>query len=941
MVMNIQTFLQNVAVYDKDPKSDKGSGGGGGAPRFTHTSLNPRRKYLIEMSNIETFWSLYCDSCHDDIFTLTEMPEIYMPVLVDVDIKVMLKSPEEEEEFYKTDPLYSDEMIHSLIQIYHDVLFEIIDNLKKEDFVCCVLEKDLYFDEKKDRDENKPPKMFKKNGFHLHFPKIFMSRHFQANELIPRVIQEIKKKSQVFPIPNFDKCIDSGYCKGKGAPWLLYGSRKDRHYHTYELTYCVDANLDRYHYRKVLTTDRINIYDVTGKKINFNDVDYYLPRILSILPCHRKEYYYDIKEGLPSIHDIRNYISKEDLPSSSRECDVTKIHMVEKLLDILSPERANERNQWMHVGWILYNILGKKQGYKLWTAFSRKCEDKFDEKVCSYEWSKMKKGNLTIGSLKHMAKLDQPEEYNNIMKMFMNPFIEKSIELKGSHNDLAKALFEKYDSEFVCSSIQHKLWYEFDGHIWKRLDEGITLRKKITDEIVPLYFESLSKYQKDLQYYSQTEDKENYKQTREKMNVLMKLISNLKSAPFKTHVMREAMEVFYCENFVRKLDSNPYLIAFQNGVYDLENHAFREGRPSDYLSLKLNIEYRDDLSMDHHEVRMVEDFFVKVFPNKNIRDYFLNISCEVFVGGNGAKIFQIWTGEGDNAKSVTEILFEKMLGPYSIKLPTSLITGKRTASSSACPELVRAGNGVRFAVLQEPDKKDTINIGILKELSGNDTFFARGLFKDGEEITPMFKLVLICNEPPKLPYSDKATWNRIRVIPFESTFCDDAPESFEEQLSQKRFPKDKDFANNIPRMVEAFAWLLLHRLKCKPKLIEEPEEVVLATSNYRKTNDVYRQFTDEMIIVSPDDETAVLSITYLYNCFKDWYKTSMANSTAGMPNKHEIREYFVKLWGEPCDKNFWRGYTARNLDEEHHHNNNNFSSSSSHHSMDHIETVPL
>ena len=55
-----------------------------------------------------------------------------------------------------------------------------------------------------------------------------------------------------------------------------------------------------------------------------------------------------------------------------------------------------------------------------------------------------------------------------------------------------------------------------------------------------------------------------------------------------------------------------------------------------------------------------------------------------------------------------------MMGNYSIKLPTSLITGKRTQSSAACPELVRAGNGVRWAVLQEPDAKDVINIGILK-----------------------------------------------------------------------------------------------------------------------------------------------------------------------------------------------------------------------------------
>ena len=72
----------------------------------------------------------------------------------------------------------------------------------------------------------------------------------------------------------------------------------------------------------------------------------------------------------------------------------------------------------------------------------------------------------------------------------------------------------------------------------------------------------------------------------------------------------------------------------------------------------------------------------------------------------------------------------------------------------------------------------------------------------------MFKLALICNEPPKLPYSDKATWNRIRVIPFEATFCDDAPETYEEQMLEKRFPKDPHFSSKIPAMTEAFFWVL-------------------------------------------------------------------------------------------------------------------------------------
>ena len=531
----------------------------------------------------------------------------------------------------------------------------------------------------------------------------------------------------------------------------------------------------------------------------------------------------------------------------------------------------------------------------------------------------MEKRDMTIGTLKYFAKIDSPDRYSELMTEFMKPHLTKSLELNGSHNDIAQALYQKYDSDYVCSSIQFKTWFHFEDHIWQKLEEGITLRQKLSDEVVQVYLEMKAVLDKDFYKLSkQDNSKELVEKTQSKIKLVMSMIQKLKNAMFKNNVMRECMEVFYSGNFMKKLDANQYLIAFQNGVYDLHTHEFRDGRPSDFISLKMPINYNPNFSTKHPNVQAVNDFFVKIFPDTTLRKYFLNLSSEIFIGGNQSKIFQIWTGEGDNGKSITQILFEKMLGPYSIKLPTSLITGKRTQSSSACPELVRAGNGVRMATLQEPDQRDTINIGILKELSGNDTFFARGLYKEGQEITPMFKLILICNEPPKLPYNDRATWNRIRVIPFESTFTDEAPETWEEQLSQKKFPKDKDFADKIPHMVEAFAWLLLHTLKYRKKVLQEPQKVLMATNKYRNKNDIYKQFIDECIRVQED---STVDLTNLYSGFKYWHRESMSNQ-GSVPNKQELKEYFIKVWGNPIDKIVWPGYYLRSPEEN--EDNNSF-----------------
>jgi phage/plasmid-associated DNA primase len=177
----------------------------------------------------------------------------------------------------------------------------------------------------------------------------------------------------------------------------------------------------------------------------------------------------------------------------------------------------------------------------------------------------------------------------------------------------------------------------------------------------------------------------------------------------------------------------------------------------------------------------------------------------------------------------------------------------------------------------------------------------------------MFTLTFICNKLPKLKYSDKATWNRLRVIPFESVFVEPGspcPVTIEEQILEKKFPMDKTFAQKIPSMVSAFAWYLLEwRQKVTHRV--EPEKVKEATAIYRRQNDIYRQFIEECI---QEDNNSLLSLTEIYAQFKEWYKEGWASQQ--VPIKNEVKEYFERLWGE-CDRGCrWSGYRIRTLDDE-------------------------
>lgn len=858
----------------------------------THVSMIfPKGKFLLKNEEMKIFWEYYNN--YDQSKGIAELTNSdILPILVDVDLK---KEVEIKDQFLENRVLYNIDHVKTIIGIYQKILEEIIQDVKKEHLICYLLEKKAYFTKSRD-------KTFIKNGFHLHFPMIFIDKIDHENQLLPRIKLEIKKlnNSDLPNIQNIDNFIDKNYIKN---PWLLYGSNKENN--DPYLVSCAFDEKNRLIEDWQNTLENYQIYNDLEEKIKIDvvNIDKFLPQIFSILNQNRKDYIYKLKDNLSPVIITNNKIN--DKIKKINYCDYNEniSKLVDNLLSCISDERADDRNEWMQIGWILFNIFdGDQEGYEKWLEFSKR-SDKFQETVCFYEWNKMMKKDLTLGSLKYIAKEDNPNSYQKFMSEFTLPLYDKCLKLDGTHNDLANVLFQKHEAEFVCASVTHKLWFQFKNHIWQKIDEGYALRRKISSELVNDY-EMIAK---DLVTKIRvSESDEETSMEKKRLNAAIKLIRNLKSAPYKSNIMKEATEVFYIDHFLSKLDTNPYLIAFRNGIYDIQNHIFREGRPNDYISLKMTISFNDKYTEKCKEILELHQFFEKIFPDRDVREYFLDSVADVFIGGNFHKIVQIWTGEGDNGKSITQMIFEQMLGPYNIKLPTSLITGKRTQSSAACPELVRAGNGVRLAMLQEPDKKDILNIGILKELSGNDTFFARGLYKEGQEITPMFKLILICNEPPKLTHSDKATWNRIKLIPFESTFTNEAPDSYEEQLRLKKFPKDEQFKDKIPKMLEPLAWFLLHRLKTKPKMKREPLKVTLATANYKKKNDIFKQFMDEWI---EEREGKICNSYEMYSSFKEWHKESCPNHPC--PDKNEFMDYFIRLWGQPGSRSEWKNKFLR------------------------------
>lgn len=827
----------------------------------THVSMGcARGKYSIGTENIDIFWKEYCNGIQNqsdtDYYTVAELPVMneHTAVIVDIDFKLKRDQVENEE-----DNIYKQSHVEKIINIYQTVLREILEDCNDDKLMCVYLSKSPYIDEKGDTE-------YYKNGFHLHFPNCFLRSSEQKTILVPKV-KSIMDEQMLFDDLELDKESSSFLDDVSNKPWLLYGSSKDSGYDSYEIETIYDHNVKEISLKNAF--ENYKVYDSNEDIIPFKktttSIIYHLPIILSIISNNRPVS--NIKKNIISPSQLKDRKVKEE----RYQCeDISKtIEKLRQLLPMISVDNKS-RDEWVAIGSaIKYETKDDPAGLDLFHEFSSRSEY-YNSDGCTYTWESLNAKEITMGTIIHYAKQDNISKYNE----YLNKRYEDNLEeyVKGTHYGIAKMLYDMYGDTFVCAEYKGKdPWYQYIGHSWRYIGSDVFLRKKISFYVVSKLRRTIKKYKELLNTCGK--DKVLEVKYKELLEMTSKLINKLETTPFKNNVMNEAMELFYDDKFSSLIDKNRHIIGFKNGIYDLKSHKFRDGIPSDYVTKHMPINYRD-FSNDTESISMVEDFLLKTFPDESIRKYFLDTNCDIFEGGNKRAKAYFWTGTGRNGKSITQKIMESMLGrDLAVNLTTTVLTGRKNDSGSADPQLSRVGGGVRWVAFSEPDGDEEIHSGRLKFLTGGDSIEVRDLYQTGRSMSrvdPMFIVTFICNKLPKIKALDEASCSRIRVIPFESKFCHDAPESLEEQIKQKRFPLDDTFAQKaLKNLLEPFAWYLLQHYKNCPELIKEPPKVLKATNMFHKSNDIIGKYFSENLIKETGSK---VSISDIYTAYRAWLK---------------------------------------------------------------------
>lgn len=853
-------------------------------------------RYFIPTEKIPIFTKNYFSHVFDKNLecNLIERHENLSCLLFDLDFKLEENSSERG---------YDIEQIRQFIRIVCGLLSTYID-APLQSFDAFVFEK-----------ANTSKKQnFVKDGVHIVFPFIVTElavQYFFREEIILETKELLE--NDLTPIEDI---IDISIIEKNG--WMMYGSKKPDSNSTYKLTGIWTQNsinemghllpnrlINSPYYEasidllKLLSIRNFTIADVVQfKEESIDIIDHFI-------------------EGFNENRKKNNEIIKK---ISTIDCQDIDVNKVSSLVDILSNKRAESYQNWIEVGWCLHNIdpnlLNK------WIEFSEKSDKYKDEASvnCEKYWSKMNNSGLGLGTLHMWAKKDNQEAYYEILRHDEEYYIYQTIKeaiYSNKINDLAIVydiniiLKMKFGHKFVCSSFDNKTWFEFNGNRWVEGDKDVSLRKVVREDLYQR-FKKVSKKYKEL---SKNVDpshpcKDKYFKTSHEIS---KVADKFRNQKFRDQIMKEATEHLYwdssrsrCSNsnsskFEEMLDNATNLVGMRNGTYDLNLGIFRESRSEDYISLTTDIDYLE-YSWTDPIIDEIRRFLDQILPCYEVREYVLRVLASFLDGDTVHEHFHVWVGSGGNGKSKLIELFEKSFGLYCAKLSVAALTQKRAGSSAPTPEIARL-KGKRFVVLQEPNEHETLQVGIMKEMTGGDKIIARSLNKEPIEFKPQFKMILTCNQLPKLPADDGGTWRRIKLVEFTSSFKDNPnPEC------KNEFPLDPHLSEKLNNWKEGFFWILTQYYSIyKNNGYSEPETVQAYTKQYQESVDLYADFIKEKV---EKKSNAFLLVDDMYIEFKDWYSRTISPK---VPSNKGIKTYMEKKYGRMIYKDHKKGWSGINL----------------------------
>lgn len=488
--------------------------------------------------------------------------------------------------------------------------------------------------------------------------------------------------------------------------------------------------------------------------------------------------------------------------------------VIEELLKCINKPEAHD--DWWKLGCILFCCGSDLETFKKFGK--EKSPDNFEEFEDLYDnaWNQYENMNeckYQIASLYWLAKRDNPIMY----EMFMRK-IYKTDFVSCSDAELAELFKKRFSDKFIYSENR---WYMFNEKtgIWK--EDIVGVLPNVNKAMIELGNEILK---------SKIED-EKYKD---------RALSKINQVSSRKNIIDDCRRLLLVEN--NKFNNNPFVVPFDNGVFDLKTGIFRKGYFDEFITKTVGYKMFEYSATDE-----IDSYLKDVLIDEQLREYFINVLSISLEGINRRQEVYFLLGQiARNGKSTICELITEMFGPLGCRFPTNILTSSREQSSQSNSAMMILKDK-RFGYCSEPEKNKQVNVACVKEITG-DVISARELYGSQESFKVIATLFICQNTMSKLDGIDEGIRRRIRMIPFNTRFVDGEPKASNERKGNPNINKDKLKIELMSLLIKRYL-----RLKDNNFDFEIPEMVKLLSNECINDSDEIKHCLEDVYEKGDED----------------------------------------------------------------------------------------
>jgi P4 family phage/plasmid primase-like protien len=507
--------------------------------------------------------------------------------------------------------------------------------------------------------------------------------------------------------------------------------------------------------------------------------------------------------------------------------DLKNYSEIKNLLKMIGA--IDDYGDWFKVSCIIKNT--DERFYPLWVEWC-KLSNQYNENVNDNIWAGLAvNGGLKMGSLHHIARSKNPDEYfkQNYFEIVDQWWDQDELGIANIYASL-------FNNELKCVSQKKGLFYVYNKKtcLWSLKNEGC-LHATIAENMRPVFH----RYIKFMKSSDNVSEKD-----MEKVKEITKVSLKLSKASFLKSVITilKGVEEIKDEDFQKILGSRLDILSVKNGVIDLRTGKLRKREFDDYLTEFINLEYSEN---DINEEW--EHFINDVFDNKNIKDQkavvdFLQVFLGYSITGNtNQQLFMINYGAGSNGKTVlTNIInaiFSNNVANVSSEILDKNVGGNN--ANSASPEIAKLFLK-RLGIINESEDNMTLGANFKKLIDKNNEYPARPLYGDPFTFILMASFILNTNNLPGFPVIDDSFIRRLLTVPFLNKY----------KIKSEMRGDDKEIDRGLEDKIlknknGVLCWFVKGSVKYyenNEKLPAIPDDLQAATSKYVDDNDFTKAF---------------------------------------------------------------------------------------------------